>query len=194
LRESGFCVCFRQMFVSSMLLAALMSTLPVAASAPPERPQCLTELEAWTRAELDPTAAPLPPEEMRAALDFLSSCIEDMEAGGLTPAPTVNGCPDARATLWVEFVHSCRQPRLLRLALVRAARKAPLHEPPSCGQGASPVRPGGDDDHPPTVATVHSLWSVPTETTRWVELPSRLPPSAESDRLERPPRADRAFL
>jgi hypothetical protein len=182
------------MFASSLLLAALMSSLPVAASAPPERPQCLTELEAWTLAELAPTQVVLEPGQVRAALDILSSCIDHLEAGGLTPAPTVDGCTEVRATLWVEFVHSCHQPRLLRLALVRAARKAPVSEPPSCGRAAPPTRPGGDEDHSPPMALVSHLWSLPLGATAWVEPPSRLPASAESERLERPPRAGRAFL
>ncbi|HEX2574460.1 MAG TPA: hypothetical protein VH877_33230 [Polyangia bacterium] len=177
------------MFASSLLLAALMSSLPVAASAPPERPQCLTELEAWTLAELAPMQVVLAPGQVRAALDILSSCIEDLEAGGITPAPAVAGCADGRATVWIEFVHACSQPRLVRLALVRAAHKAPVSEPPSCGRAATPTRPGNVDDHSPPVALLSHLWSVPLGATRWVELPSQLPPSAESERLERPPRA-----
>ena len=192
--EPVFCVSLPQMFASSLLLAALMSSLPVAASAPPERPQCLTELEAWTLAELAPTQVVLEPGQVRAALDILSSCIEDLEAGGLTPAPAVAGCKEARATLWVEFVHSCSQPRLLRLALVRAARRAPVSEPPSWGRAAPPSRLGSDDDHSPPVALIPHLWSLPLVATRWVEPPSRMPPSAEVERIERPPRAGHAFL
>lgn len=182
------------MFASSLLLAALMSSLPVAASAPPERPQCLTELEAWTLAELAPTQVVLAPGQVRAALDILSSCIDELEVGGLTPAPAVAGCAETRATLWVEFVHACNQPRLLRLALVRAVRKAPVSEPPSCGRPATPTRLGGDDDPSPPVALLSHLWSLPLVATRWVEPPSRMPPSAEAERLERPPRAGHALL
>lgn len=182
------------MFASYLLLAALMSSLSVAASAPPERPQCLTELEAWTLAELAPTQVVLEPKQVREALDILSSCIEDLDAGGLTQAPAAHGCNDVRATLWVEFVHSCSQPRLLRLALVRAVRKAPVNEPPSCGRATPPIRPGGDEDRSPPVALVSHLWSIPLGSTSWAELPSRLPASAESERLERPPRTDHASL
>lgn len=175
------------MLASSVLLAAFMSSLPVVASAPPEHPQCLLELEAWTQAELAPVISTLLPEIKR-----LSRSGEEKGAESLPlPSPGIGqGCAETCATIWVEFVHSCRQPYLVRLALRRAAaHRALLPEPPSLASAGSSSHPRGDDLPVPPLGLMAPPGLDAPGAAPFAEPQLRWPPSAEVPRLERPPRA-----